>query len=67
MAEALINLLIVLIVIGVIWYIGTIVLGYIPSPIPLLMIWNIIMALIVFIILLKFVLIPILGTGLRPI
>jgi hypothetical protein len=61
MVEGLSNLLIVLIVIGVIWWIGTEILKHVPAPIPLRLIWDVVLALIFLIILVKFVLVPVLS------
>ena len=56
MVESLITLLIVLAVVGVIWWVGSLVLAQIPSPLPLQTIWSVIMALVLLIILLRFLL-----------
>jgi putative effector of murein hydrolase LrgA (UPF0299 family) len=60
MINDLIYLLIALIVIGIIWYIGTLILGQFPSPLPLATIWNLIMLLVCLLVVLKFLL-PLVG------
>jgi hypothetical protein len=46
MIEALIHLLIVFLITGVVWWIGRMVLGLIPSPLPLLKIWGVVLAVV---------------------
>ena len=56
MVEALIALLIVLIVVGVVWWIGQYVIGQLGLPPPALIVWNVVVALVFLLVLLKFLL-----------
>ena len=56
MLEILISLLITLLILGVIWWAGRTILGIVPAPAPIMMVWDVVMVVVLLVVLLKFLL-----------